>query len=134
LGCGYGQYRVEHLPYAADRNADLPVEKGRGYIAHNVALSVLAETGLVGLGLLLTLLGLWTCDALRLWRNTATPLWARQQGLLSLATLGAWLVNGMFHDVSVVPMSNMTLCFIAGVTAALRPWTQRAEHGAAAVQ
>ena len=27
----------------------------------------------------------------------------------------------MFHDVSVVPMANMTLFFVAGVTAGLRP-------------
>ena len=44
-------------------------------------------------------------------------------GLLLLIALGAYLLNGMFHDVSVLPMANMTLFFLAGATAALRPLT-----------
>jgi hypothetical protein len=43
-----------------------------------------------------------------------------------LVVLGAYFVNGMFHDVSAVPMANMTLFFLAGVTAGLRPWIKEA--------
>jgi hypothetical protein len=67
----------------------------------------------------------WTRDAWRLWSNAALPLWARQQGLLMLIALGAYFTNGMFHDVSVQPMMNMTLFFLAGVTARLRPLTEQ---------
>jgi len=121
FGCGFSQYKTEHENYVSDRSTDLPLERARGYIPHNVAFSLLTETGLVGLGLFAAMLIFWGRDAWRLWRDGESPLWARQQGLLMLAALGAYLVNGMFHDVSVVPMANMTLFFLAGVTAGLRP-------------
>ena len=41
-----------------------------------------------------------------------------------LVALEAYFVNGMFHDASAVPMANMPLFFLAGVTAALRPMLQ----------
>jgi O-antigen ligase len=121
FGCGYTQYKTEHENYVSDRSTDLPLERARGYIPHNVVFSLLAETGLVGLGLFLAMVGFWTRDAWRLWRDAAVPLWARQQGLLMLIALGAYFINGMFHDVSAIPMANMTLFFLAGVTAGLRP-------------
>jgi len=121
FGCGFSQYINEHPNYLADRSTDLPLERARGYIPHNVVFSLLTETGLVGLSLFAALLFYWTRDAWRWWRGAGAPLWARQQGLLLLVALGAYLINGMFHDVSVVPMAHMTLFFLAGVTAALRP-------------
>ena len=121
LGCGYHQYSTEHLAYTADRATDLPVEKGRGYVQHNVFLALLAETGLVGLGLFVALLAVWSRDAWRLWRRTSLPVVHRQQGLLLLAAVAVYVVNGMFHDVSCIPMANMTLFFLAGVTEASRP-------------
>jgi O-antigen ligase len=121
FGCGYSQYKTEHLNYVSDRSTALPLERARGYIPHNVVFSLLTETGLVGLGLFVAMLTYWARDAWRLWRDTAVPLWGRQQALLLLVTLGVYLLNGMFHDVSVVPMANMTLFFLAGVTAGLRP-------------
>ena len=120
FGCGYSQYKLEHPNYLSDRSTDLPLERARGYIPHNVVFSLLTETGLVGLGLFVSLLFFWACDAWRLWRDQTSPLWMRQQGLLMLACLGAYLVNGMFHDVSAIPMANMTLFFLAGVTEGLR--------------
>jgi O-antigen ligase len=120
LGCGYSQYLSEHQNYLSDRSTNLPLERARGYIPHNVLLSLLTETGLVGTGLFLALLTFWTRDAWQLWRDAGLPLWARQQGLLMLIALGAYLVNGMFHDVSVVPMANMWLFFLAGVTGGVR--------------
>ena len=124
LGCGFSQYPKESAAYFSDRSSSLPLEKGRGYIPHNVLLSLLAETGLVGLGLFLMLVSLWGRDAWRLWRLGSAPLWARQQGLLFLAVLAVYFTNGTFHDMSVVPMAHMTLFFLAGVTAGLRPLLQ----------
>ena len=121
FGCGYVQYKTESRNYTSDRSTDFPLELGRDYTPHNVALSLLTETGLVGLGLFAAMLFLWTRDAWRLWRDAALPLWARQQGLLFLIALGVYLANGMFHDVSVMNMMNMSLFFLAGITAALRP-------------
>jgi hypothetical protein len=121
VGCGYGQYVTEHRNYTADRTTDLPLERGRDFTLHNVAFSLLTETGSVGFGLFAAILFLWGRDAWRLWREVALPLWTRQMGLLFLVALGVYLINGMFHEVSIISMMNMTLFFLAGVTAALRP-------------
>lgn len=118
LGCGYAQYAREHLQYTADRDGELPLEKGRGYVAHNVFLSLLAETGLVGLGLFTALLAGWAVQAWRLWRQTAAPLAARQMGLVFLAALTAYVVNGLFHDVALVAMANPCLFAVAGAMTA----------------
>jgi hypothetical protein len=67
------------------------------------------------------LLIVWGRGAWRLWRTPNAPLWARQQGLLFLAFLGGYLPNAMFHDLSIIPMVNMLLFFLAGVTESLRP-------------
>jgi hypothetical protein len=121
FGCGYAQYTKEHINYLSDRSSELVLEKGRAYIQHNVVLSLLTETGLLGLGLFLTLCTLWAIDAWRLWQSPTAPLLYRQMGLLLLVMLSVYFLNGMFHDVSVISMMNMTLFFLAGTTAALRP-------------
>jgi O-antigen ligase len=125
FGCGYAQYSKEHVNYLDDRSTELNLEKGRIFIQHNVVFSLLTETGLLGVGLFLSICGLWAIDAWRLWCSTAAPLAARQMGLLTLAALGVYFINGMFHDVSLIPMANMTLFFLAGVTAGLRSEIRR---------
>ncbi len=129
LGVGYWQYKTEHKNYVSDRSTNLPLERGRGYIPHNVLFSLLTETGLLGLGLFAAMVLYWTRDAWRLWRTAALPLWARQQGLWMMIALGAYFINGMFHDVSVMAMMNLTLFFLAGVTAGLRPLLEPATAG-----
>jgi O-antigen ligase len=122
FGCGFDQYANEHKYFLADRSTDLVLEKVRGMAPHNVFLAMLTETGLVGLALFAGLLVLWARDAWRLWRSPCAPLWARQQGLLFLAVLGAYLANGMFHHVVYVPAIDMLLFLVAGITAGLQPW------------
>jgi len=90
-------------------------------IPHTVLPAVLTETGLVGLSLFLAIVFLWARDAWRLWLSDTQPLETRQQGLLMLAVIGVYFVNGMFHNVSAAPMANMILFFAAGMTAGLRP-------------
>lgn len=119
LGCGFGQYPNQHVNYLADRETELPLERARPYVQHNVFLALLTETGLVGAGLVVVLLALWTVGGWRLWRRREAPLWARQQALLFVALLGSYLCNAMFHDVGIIPMVNMLLFFMAGVTSGL---------------
>ena len=126
FGCGFNQYVPEHNNYLADRSTDLVLEKCRPYAPHSLFFGIATETGLVGLGLFLTLLAAWGRDAWQLWRAADAPLWVRQQGLFFLAVLSAYLVNGAFHHIAVIPMSNLLLFFAAGMNAALRP----AERGA----
>jgi O-antigen ligase len=113
LGCGFGQYSSEVPAYLSDRSTALVLEKGRGFVQHNVFLALLSETGLVGMTLFVALLAFWTHAAWRLWRY-GRPLWVRQMGLLLLGALGAYVANGMFHDVAIVAMANMFLFFLAG--------------------
>jgi O-antigen ligase len=121
FGCGYGQYLNESPPYLTHRGAETPLYQARGYVQHNAFLALLTETGLVGMGLFVSLLALWTRDAWRLWRSQHAPLWARQHGLLVLALVAAYVCNAMFHDLSIIPMVNMLLFFLAGVLAGLAP-------------
>lgn len=123
-GVGFGQYAKEAAPYFADRTTNLPLEKARGFEQHNVVLSLLVETGLLGAGLFLLVFFFWVRDALRLHRSTTAPKWVRQQGIVLLATATGYLVNGMFQDVSLISMANMLMFFVAGLTAGLRPWMQ----------
>jgi O-antigen ligase len=124
VGCGFGQYAQESRPYLADRTTDLPLEKSRPYVQHNVFLAPLVETGLVGLSLFVALLASWLHTAWRLWRAAWAPTWVRQMGLLFLAFMPAYLVNGMFHDVSIISQVNMLLFFLAGGISGLTPWLE----------
>jgi len=119
LGCGLGGYREACLTHLSDRSSDLPLQTARGYVQHNVFLALLTETGLVGAGLFVLLASLWGWNAWTLWRSPEAELAQRQWGLLFLALLAVFLVNGMFHDVSIMPMMNMFACFMAGATRGL---------------
>jgi O-antigen ligase len=119
LGCGFGRYVDESVYYLHDRTTELQLEKARGYVQHNVFLTLLTETGLVGMGLWLALLWLWGRNAWRLWRAESASPWFRQSGLLLLALLAAYVCNGMFHDVSLIAVVQMLLFFLAGLVAGL---------------
>jgi O-antigen ligase len=119
FGCGFGQYPPESKSYLADRTTELPLEKVRKYVQHNTFLGLLTETGLVGLGLFVLVLVLWSRDAWLLWRTEQAPLWERQCGLLFMALMAVYLPNAMLHNVSLIPMVNMLLFFVAGLTSGL---------------
>lgn len=116
LGCGFAHYYEEKNSYLSDRSGDLPLEKARTYIQHNVLLGLLTETGLAGMLLFTAVVVAWTRAAWRLWTSAEAPTWARQQGLFFLGSLAAWFPNAMFHDVSLIPMANMLFFFLAGAT------------------
>jgi O-antigen ligase len=118
-GCGLGRYPVESVNYLSDRSGDLPLEKARSYVQHNVFLSLLTETGILGAGLFTVLLGSWVLDAWRLSLYRPAPLAVRQCGLVFLVLAVNYVVNGMFHDVSIIAMMHMTMFFMAGLTAGL---------------
>jgi hypothetical protein len=40
-------------------------------------------------------------------------------GIVMIVVLSNFLVNGLFHDVSIIPMGNMLLFFMAGITSNL---------------
>ncbi len=119
-GCGFGHYPEAHEQYLNERPWGLPLEKAGPYIQHNVLLNYLVELGLMGAGLYVLVLALWLVDAWRVWNRRQNPLWMRQYSLLFLAFFANYFVNGMFHDVTLMPMINMVLYFLAGAVVAIR--------------
>ncbi len=119
LGCGFGQYLNNNVDYINDRTIDLPLAAGRPYVQHNTWLSLLTETGLVGMGLFTVLTILWTRHAWQLWSQADAPDWARRQALWMLAVLATILPSAVFQDTSIIPMVDMLLFFGAGLTESL---------------
>lgn len=116
LGCGFGQYARAKYPYLKDPYSGKPLTQTRTLMQHNIFLAYLTETGLLGLLCLLLVLAMMTRAGLIVWFNRDLPFWPRQFGLLLLTLLSCDMVNGLFHDVSIIPMGNMLLFFLAGIT------------------
>ena len=116
LGCGFGQYSRAKYPYLKDPHSGKPLTSTRGLMQHNIFLAYVTETGLLGLMSLLLVIGMMARASLVVWFNRELPLWPRQFGLLLLTLLSCDMINGMFHDVSIIPMANMLLFFLAGIT------------------
>lgn len=115
LGVGFGLYAKNQPYYLHDRTTDLVLEDVRGYHQHNVLLSLQAETGIIGLTFYVGLLFCWCLYALRLWRQTTVPLEYRQMGLVYLCMMASYFANGMFQDLTIVPMVHTVVAFFAGL-------------------
>lgn len=116
VGHGYGRYQIEAAAYHTDRGYGLPLEDARPYVQHNVFLSVLVDTGLLGLTALAAWLVALAGIGWRLARRGDRNCPKTMLGLVLLATLAAYVGNGLFHDVSIIAMVHMFMFFIAGLT------------------
>ena len=113
LGCGFGQYKEHDIDYLRDPDSDLPLEKAKPYVQHNVFLGLLTETGLLGLGLFVLLIVYWLRDTWSLWRCEEEE--SQQFAIVFLSLVMAYLTNAMLHDVTLIPMVNMLLFALAGI-------------------
>jgi O-antigen ligase len=113
-GHGFGRYDESKHRFHTDRSYGLPLEEARDYVQHNVFLSVLVDTGLIGLGLVLSWLIMLGGVAWTMARNVRTGPESRFVGMLLLGTLVAYVANGMFHDVLIIPMVHMFVFFLGG--------------------
>jgi O-antigen ligase len=127
LGCGFGQFVNEKLPYLADKSTSLSLDSIRQYPHHNVFLCLLTENGLVGLVLFVIVLVGWVRSGWMLWKSPAASQGARRYALGFLVILGAWLPHALFHELSHTSMANALLFFLAGTAAGLQPETARAK-------
>lgn len=114
LGVGFGRFYDQKLPYLSDRSQSFELESIRGLHHHNTLLSLLTETGMIGmfayLGLLYGLLR--AC-----WRLANSPEAtdaAQRLGMLSVATIMAYLPSAVFHDLSLVHNDQWLLFLTAG--------------------
>ncbi len=119
FGVGFGRFYDRKLPYLSDRSQDFELESLRQLNHHNTLLSLLTETGLVGLGTFLALLAAWTRYAWTLATDLNLPRWVRRQGVLMLAVLASYLASALFHDLTLVPQQEWLLVLMGGVTVAL---------------
>lgn len=114
FGCGFGQYAREKYPYLQDPHSGQPLSNTKRFMQHNVFLAYACELGLVGVAILLALLGTMAFQSWQLWKHGAI-YWHRVFGLLTIVMLVNYTLNGMLHDVSIVPMQNMLLLFLFGL-------------------
>jgi len=114
-GCGFGQYARAKYPYLQDPHSGKPLSITKSLMQHNVFLAYLTETGLVGFSLLVIMLIQMARVGWSVWRNQSVDLWARQFGLLSLVIVSCYVVNGMFHDTSIIPMQHVLMFFVFGL-------------------
>ena len=126
LGCGFGHYRTEVLPYLGDRTTELDLESIRGYVHHNTWLCILAENGLVGIGLFLAMIASWARSAWKLYRNSLSPPWIRSHAVLMLAVIAIHSCQALSRDVTYTAIENMLLFFMAGITTGLAARRQEA--------
>jgi O-Antigen ligase len=113
-GCGTGQYMAVAKNHLSDRNVNMPLERARPYVQHNIFLAMLVENGLVTIIPFCVLLIIWTIWALQLWWSQTIAFEHRQLALVFLGTFIAYLCNGVFQDVLIIPMINSYLFFLAG--------------------
>lgn len=114
-GVGFGQYYQAKTPYLKDPHTGLPLTITKSLTQHNVFLAYLTETGLIGLAALLGLLSQFARMSWSVWRDDRLHLWPRQIALIGLVLVSAYCINGMFHDVSIVPQMHMLLFFWMGL-------------------
>ena len=119
-GHGFGHYHQAAKPYYSIRGYGMPLETSRGYHQHNVLLSIAVDSGLIGLTMFTSLLVIWIRAG---WQLSGAPLVSevrRHMGLIVVASIAGYLVGGMFQDVTIMPMINMYLFFVAGLIVSLR--------------
>ena len=129
FGHGFGQYTKAKKPYHyADTNG-MQLAKILPYMQHNVFLSYITETGLVGLSLLCILLATVFLKSWQLWSARQLSLEQRQFGLLGIVVITVYCCNGMFHDVSIIPNVNAILFLTLGITENLTASNAKASSG-----
>ncbi|HEV3416985.1 MAG TPA: O-antigen ligase family protein [Pirellulales bacterium] len=121
FGVGFGHFPREKLPFLSDRSTNLRLEEIRPLVHHNTFLSLLTETGAIGLGLFLLVLWGWIRDGWALWRSPLAPDWARRHAMLLLGALGVYGSQLLFHELSYSALDNLLIFFLAGVQTGVRP-------------
>jgi O-antigen ligase len=121
-GVGFGLYHKYKAPYHFTDKYGWPLQSVLNYTQHNVFLVYMLETGVVGTLFFVAILATVTYRSCRVWsqfaRNEQHPELA-QFGLVGVAIVSVYVINGMFHDVSIIPMSNCLLLYAAGLVGQL---------------
>jgi O-antigen ligase len=119
FGHGFSRFYDKKMPYLADRSQQLELESLRNLDHHNTFLSVLVETGMVGLVLFASLLATWTRAAWKLVSTTPAGSWQQGHGLLALAVLIAYASSALFHDLTLSATEHWLPFLVSGMSVAL---------------
>lgn len=114
-GVGFGHFAHEKLPYLTDQRSQLNLESIRDYVHHNTFLSILTETGLIGLTVLLVVLLGWTSVGFNLTQCPRAPPWMRTHGLLLLGMLGIAVWQMLGHEITFTSIDQSLIYCLAGI-------------------
>ncbi len=114
-GFGFGQYTKAKGPYHHKTVNGASLQKVLPYMQHNLFLSYLTELGLLGLLTLMAIILSVTYAAYRVLNQSKCET-TRSAMLAALMLLAAWICNGMFHDVSIIPMIGSLMFFWFGIS------------------
>src|ERR1700704_537340 len=120
FGVGFGRFYDRKLPYLSDRSQNFELESLRPLHHHNTLLSVLTETGLVGIAAFIGVFVVWIRSGWRLATNVGTTSWTRAQGVLLLALIANYMCSAVFHDLTLLPSQELLLFVFVAVTVNLR--------------
>jgi N-acetylglucosaminyldiphosphoundecaprenol N-acetyl-beta-D-mannosaminyltransferase len=115
FGVGFGRFYDRKLPYLSDRSQNFELESLRRLHHHNTLLSVLTETGLVGISVFVGVIIVWIRGGWRLATSSASS-WTMAQGVLMLALVTNYLCSAVFHDVTLLPSQELLLFAFAAIT------------------
>jgi len=114
-GVGFGRFYDKKLSYLSDRSQSFELESIRPLHHHNTFLSLLTETGMLGLVAYLAVLLGWATIGTKMAFSLHSNLATKQAGQLTLAMLGVYLPSALFHDLSLILQDQWLLFLIAGV-------------------
>jgi O-antigen ligase len=110
-----GHYLEYSVQYAQNRNIDLPLDLADKYVQHNIFLSILIENGIIGFICYMLMLGKWCHTGWEIWRYRFAPREAKYLVVIAIAFGISFIINGMFHDLLIVPTISSFLFFFAGL-------------------
>jgi O-antigen ligase len=115
VGHGFNVYMKASREYIQRPGYDLPLEQALGYMQHNIFLSSLVDTGIIGLAIFAWLLARLARSAWRLGNHERVDPVYRIVGLGMIGSMSGYFLGGMFQDVVVMPMIQLYLLFFSGI-------------------
>ncbi|MEM6691090.1 MAG: O-antigen ligase family protein [Planctomycetota bacterium] len=113
FGHGFGHYFQHNGPYHDARQYGLPLSIVRVYRQHNTFLAILVDGGLLGFAMMMTIWTVFAVKACRVARRMDLPIEGRVSGLIFMAMLVIFIANGMFHDLIIIDMMQITWMIMA---------------------
>ncbi len=113
-GVGFGRYYDKKMPYLNDRRQWFELESIRPLHHHNTFLSILVETGMLGLTAFLAMLAGFGWVGWRLAHDPNVGSECNRLGLLLVGVVVNYLPSAAGHDLTLVHSEQWLLFTIAG--------------------